>query len=397
MLVNLRAAGIAALAVLCAANLASAQAPSKTLKYETSKPLTSSGYVTPTSYSEVAPTPADTTPKADTNNGAVAACSTCPQCEWENNSYFYGFGDGAWFGGVEFLLIRPHFSEADAYLAHTDNAQTLASIDETVSYKFGFNGSVRAFLGYRLCDCGGEIRMSYWNFNMNDGVTSPTVPPNTNQIAVDPYSGQLEVNAGTPGSFLRTQFMMDINSFDVDFAKRIPLGDCSSCCPLWDLTWSAGFRVAQLERHHNVYSIDAQGATTSSGFITTDYLGAGPRMGLEGRRYFSDGGLSAYMKGNLTMLLGDYSTERKRTDVVGAVTVDTIRTDDYTRMVPVFDLEFGLSWQVRPHFVLTAGYMYQAWFDLGMFEEVGTTDFRSQDDSNIMSFDGLMLRAEFVF
>jgi hypothetical protein len=69
-------------------------------------------------------------------------------------------------------------------------------------------------------------------------------------------------------------------------------------------------------------------------------------------------------------------------------------------VIPVTDIELGLSWKPRPCWEISAGYFAQVWWDLGMSEDQGTQLGGSGfflDDANIMAWDGLSVRAEYTF
>jgi hypothetical protein len=71
------------------------------------------------------------------------------------------------------------------------------------------------------------------------------------------------------------------------------------------------------------------------------------------------------------------------------------------------EAELGASWQPSERLVVSTGWMFQAWFDLGTsgggFSGANLpvapvpTVFGQTDDSNLMAFDGLFVRAEFRF
>ena len=66
-------------------------------------------------------------------------------------------------------------------------------------------------------------------------------------------------------------------------------------------------------------------------------------------------------------------------------------------MIPVLDIEVGGSFQVTPRFFVSAGWFFQCWWDLGFGETIDGTNFGPLDTSNIMAWDGLFVRGEFLF
>ncbi len=135
-----------------------------------------------------------------------------------------------------------------------------------------------------------------------------------------------------------------------------------------------------------------------------NFRGGGLRTGLEGRRYFfKDGWLSIYAKGDISLLLGDVnlSSIRSVDDSSTSTSPDVVNTQTFRtrQIVPVTELEAGLTAQVSCRTCLTAGYLFAAWHDLGIREEhqLNTLQPISYDDANILGFDGFFARAEFDF
>jgi hypothetical protein len=70
------------------------------------------------------------------------------------------------------------------------------------------------------------------------------------------------------------------------------------------------------------------------------------------------------------------------------------------QIIPVTELEAGITASVTCHSTFSAGYMLTAWHDLGFRDEgirANIQDVNSYDDANIMSFDGCYVRYEFAF
>ena len=81
---------------------------------------------------------------------------------------------------------------------------------------------------------------------------------------------------------------------------------------------------------------------------------------------------------------------------ISPTTIET-QTDSHDRIIPEADIEIGGDWQITNCLRLSAGYLFQAWWDLGEFEQISNTDFVHIDSSNIMGFDGLFARFEYDF
>lgn len=312
---------------------------------------------------------------------------------------------GMFFGGAEYLLVRPRFSEAVAEVRRTitvnEGDESTTQVDQSVEYPYDYQSSYRLFLGYRLCDCGGEVQFTFWRLQGDAEVADgPAEVANGSRIIL----GQLGNNP-CEGEFFRARSSVDANLYDLDFTKCIPLDSSSCCdpcgCPRWDVRWMAGVRIADINRNdHN--SVDGSNSEDCLGVgdIDAEFSGAGPRIGLQGRRYLGcDGRMSVYAKGNGAILIGDYDARRVFRNQMGETdpVVTNIQEDHLTRLIPNGEIEVGGSWQIFPHAYLSAGWFFQAWFDLGSSQEIVGSSFGGLDDANILAFDGLFIRAEMMF
>jgi hypothetical protein len=263
--------------------------------------------------------------------------------------------------------------------------------------EYDYESSFRFGGGYRWCGCGDEIRFLYTRmessgFLEQDGGTGITAP-----FLGDVLSGEDLVVRGN----------VEVNSYELEYAKTIPLGGggggcgcggtCGSCgsCPAWDISWSGGFRAAEAEWNRTHAILSEIGELAISRESTMDFDGAGLKVGMEGRRYFfGSGWLSMYAKGDLSLLYG-----RLQFDTV--VFEEGTEGDEITRIsstnnqiIPVTELEAGLTGQISCQCRMSAGYMLSAWHDLGLREE--DPDF-FVDDANILGFDGLFARLDFAY
>jgi hypothetical protein len=159
-------------------------------------------------------------------------------------------------------------------------------------------------------------------------------------------------------------------------------------------------RFADVEQFYDS-TISAGGAVTSEGVFEVEYFGVGPYLSLTGEtRHGACRQFSLFAKGAMALLVGQYDVSNDVTlpGVSGGQSADRVRT------TPVLESELGMAWLPNDRIRLTAGWLFQAWFNLGA--SGGTFDgeqlpvapidtaFGGADDSDIMSFDGLFLRAE---
>lgn len=349
-------------------------------------------------------------PEAQWDESASGPC-----CDTGCDTGCFGLGmlqRGKWYGSIDYLLFRPRFSQAVSSVRRTlitDDESTPESstlIDQTIEAGFDYQSGFRAALGYRLLDCGGDIQVSYWRMNATgNSIDGPADTVNTNPF----IAGQLKNNPGNGGT-LTTNYGVTANIFDVDFAKCLSFGGpcepCDPCfCPRWDLRFWAGARIADISRFDNNVATTppltpSAAETVTYGDINARFVGAGPRVGAQGRRYFGQTGcVSLYARASQALLIGDYRMSRVKSTPGSTQfpTEITSQYDQYSRMIPVTDIEVGGSWQIAPFTFVSVGYFFQCWWDLGWSESVIGTNYGPLDTSNIMGFDGLFARAEMLF
>lgn len=204
---------------------------------------------------------------------------------------------GKWYGSIDYLLFRPRFSQAVTSVRRTlvtETSSELGSstlVDQAIEAGFDYQSGFRAALGYRLLDCGGDIQVSQLRMNATGNATDG--PANT--VSNNPFiAGQLKNNPGNGGT-LTTNYGVTANIFDVDFAKCLSFGGpcepCDPCfCPRWDLRFWAGARIADISRYDNNVATTppltpSESQTVTTGDINARFVGAGPRIGGQGRRY----------------------------------------------------------------------------------------------------------------
>jgi len=324
-----------------------------------------------------------------------------------------GGNGNRFFVGGEYLHVRANPSEAVSYLER-DLTDITSPTDTFNQFDFDYEGSFRLYGGCRNC-CGEEIRFTYTRFDTGSGFVSPTVPNGSGgafQI-VSP----LEVVATIDGSRTEGSADIELNSFDLGWSKTIPLGSplgcdtgcgdacldgccdpcCDSWCPAWDITFTGAFRTADLSAQRNFVSYDVSNVAQTTGRTAFDFDGAGARVGLLGRRYFGRNGIaSLYLKGDLSLLVGEYSTEQQR---ASAATPNQITGQSIScrHIIPVTEIEAGGTVFVTCNTSLSGGYFMSAWHDLGFRDEYDFGLQTTYDDANIMGFDGFFVRMETAF
>lgn len=332
---------------------------------------------------------------------------------------------GQFFFGAEYIYARASFSEALAYVITDSNQPTLGN--NFVEFDFDYQSSYRFYGGYRMTDCDAEIVFNYGRFR-SDAAFSVVEDGPTVEI-LSPY----EIDPTQDGT-LTGSADVEIDSYDLGVARTIrlgcPLGCCLPCCdtccgdtccdtccddtccgdpccgkwcPAWDITWSAGVRFAEAgwDRTTTAFTAAQEGIDSATTRLSFD--GAGARIGLLGRRYFGcRGWLSAYARGDISLLVGNMNIQTVVTDFNSSVLPEVIsHRNRGRRVIPVTEIEAGLEAHIGNHLHLSSGYFISAWHDLGMRDtyewQGGGFQLSHYDDANILGFDGLFARAEITY
>jgi hypothetical protein len=318
---------------------------------------------------------------------------------------------GRFFVTADYLYVRANFSEAIAFLEQIDDENQGVGIDVFHELDFDYESSYRFGGGYRTCGCNEEMRFLFTRLSS----TADEIAPQGSFLAY-------EVSA-PPGGETLIHADVDAKAFDLEFAKTIPLGGgggcecgdpcgcgdacssgCGSCCPAWDVTWSGGFRFADVDWSRTYTAVDVDDFITTEAVSTMNFRGGGLRVGLEGRRYFFDNGcLSVYLKGDISLLLGDVRLNATRItdDPTTPTDVDTENTQRFEsrQIIPVTELETGLTGHITCNTSISTGYLFSAWHDLGFRDEHNflTLMETNYDDANILGFDGFFARLEVAY
>lgn len=355
---------------------------------------------------------------ACSNCGDSGCCDSacCEDCEYgcETGGSWWnccdlggccGLGDqpSSWFFSADYLYVRASFSEALAYI---EQDLSLDSPSDTFhELNFQHESSYRIGGGCKLDCCDEEIRFMFTRLSSFANTTAPAG-------SIVPYE------TGNEGGPTLISADVDVKSFDLEYRKTIPLGGaccecgdaCSDCCdpcgcgdaccapacPAWDITWGGGVRFADVNWNRLYNGLDEDFESSRVTNSTLNFDGGGPRVGLEGRRYFGKSRwCSAYLKGDISVLLGQMEQRIQRNDQNDIITTQTARG---RRIIPVTEIEAGATAQLTKSSYLSAGYLFSAWHDLGFRDQF---EFNQAvlledhyDDANILGFDGFFVRLE---
>lgn len=333
----------------------------------------------------------------------------CPEpgCGECSPGCYLGYADPGVYAGAEYLLIRPHFSEAIAF-ARGAQVWPFSIQTEGQELQFDYDSSLRALVGYRLGEYEGELRFTYSRFQADTAVSADGTTFGPGEFAVDPFGNVVGVLPvfdpsdaryipfpGPPfilpaGDFIRTRATVDTNVYDLELIKPILPQN-----PSWALNWALGVRLADIDQYYESV-VTLLGLPFSRGDFSADFIGAGPRLGFEARRHFGgQGRFCLFVNGHGALLLGEYDV--RSSNAIPPAGFSASQTEILTRTIPVVETELGAAWRPWDSLNLSAGWLFHAWFDLGTSGGQFGGFFAGADDLNIMSFDGLFLKAEYAF
>jgi hypothetical protein len=305
---------------------------------------------------------------------------------------------GGFFGGADFLFVRPHFSEATAFAQGSLGPGGLSVTGQELN--FSYEAAFRVFGGYRFDGGDTELRFTYTR--ITDQVSVDAGNPSPGHFLVDPFGNVvgtapvIDPNSAlfgqsiVGGDHIHTEASVTLDAYDLELVKPIALPWSQ-----WALRYSIGVRVANIDQSYESV-VDSSGAFFSGGQYTVDFLGAGPRVGLQGQRYFGKShAFSLFANAYGSLLVGEYDEHFSQMTTVPpfAASQDT----KIIRTVPVAEIEMGGSWSPYSWLNLSAGWLFQAWFDMGTSGGKFAGYYTVTENSNIMSFEGLFVRGEIAF
>jgi hypothetical protein len=280
-----------------------------------------------------------------------------------------------WFGGSDYFFVRPHQTYDAAYQL-TPNGVTGPGVTN-VNFNPSFGNGVRLFAGYETA-CDESIRFGY-TYLYNDTLRTVAVP--TGSSVLTPLGATL-----FPGDALDATEHLLVNVWDIDDSRKLNLGwcECKSCCPSWDVSWSWGVRIIDIEEAilNSVTGPDAGTFTQKSAF-----LGAGPKLGIDVRRHLGHSRFSAYVAADAALLLGEEKTYG----------TDTPSGSKGVQAVPNFDVQLGLEWRPTCHISITSGYLFEYFGDATQLSEAAGLALLVPPQASNLSFDGFFVRGEFKY
>ncbi|HVX16094.1 MAG TPA: Lpg1974 family pore-forming outer membrane protein [Pirellulales bacterium] len=283
------------------------------------------------------------------------------------------------YGGAEYLLIRTHFSEAIAFVQVNQSLSGGLPQQSVTSQEinFPYNSAFRTYVGYQFTPKA-ALQLTY--FHLGTSVKVNGSPSSAGQTLVDAYG-----DVASFGQTMATNTSVQLNVFDLDFVGRYTVNQQITLRP------AVGVRWADVRQHNDSSVIDPSAGIIGTGRFNTHYTGFGPHASLLGQAHLRPNSpFSLIARGAGSLLVGNLNNDS------GAVFTGVAsggQSTNRTLTVPVIEAELGGAWQPTENLMFSAGWLWQAWFDLGA--SGGTTyngKFSEADSASIMSFDGLFLR-----
>lgn len=185
-------------------------------------------------------------------------------------------------------------------------------------------------------------------------------------------------------TFAIGQGEVEFNTYDLDY-KQLLFGTDSL-----DITGIVGLRIADMDQSIRVtYDED----TVRS---AADIRGAGLRFGVAAERHVNN--WHFFGSSNLSILNVDMDELYTQTSVTDGVVVDF--EQDIDRLIPIMDLQVGVSYDVCRNISMALGYQYSVWWNVvtvpSLINSLQAGDFSGETEEDI-TFDGFFARVEVRF
>jgi len=291
----------------------------------------------------------------------------------------------------EFWYIRPRDADV-AFATPTDGAANPVPIGPTASFDPDFEPNFRAGFNVRLSDC--VSLATQYGYLRTDTETGASISAASGELL------PLLMHPGTINALSNVQdatgtLKIEQDLLDVDLKGLFTGTDhpCQNCAD--QVNYIAGVRFARFDQQLGVvYAVT--GTTTVNSAI--DFEGAGPRFGIEATRHSNAFGVFAYGRAVGSVLVGEFDAQVEQRNTFNGL--EAFSSWSSGRVVPVLDLELGLGWTgPQRRLRISGGYLVSAWWNVVTLDDYieATQTFQYQDLSGVMTFDGLVARAEWLF
>ena len=299
---------------------------------------------------------------------ASGACSTCgvDGCCLDQSC--------SWFGGADYLLIRPHQTYDSAFQISPNGASGPEVTN--VNFNPSFGSGVHLFAGYES-SCDEALRFGY-TYVYNSTLRSAAVPDGASILS--PLGAEL-----FPGDSIDATEHLLRNTWNLEDVRKVDFAWCNcKDCPHWDIHWSWGVRMMQLDE--SVFD-SVSGPDGGEFSQKSTFFGAGPRLGINVRRQLGHSRLSAYVSADAALIIGEQRTTG----------TNTPSGSDGVQALPDFDVQVGLSWKPTCHLTITSGYLFETFGDAVQLSEVSSLALLAPPQASNLSYDGFFFRTEFAY
>ncbi len=305
----------------------------------------------------------------------LAKCDKCNQA-WPNCCCHSGSSCGLF---AEWLFLTPRGGDL-VYAARAGNCfDPPTGGAEQIDFGAQSGFSVGFFKDCGACS---DISVKWMHFEATE---EDHTTPTTGADVILPllfHPSLVNCPAATSTSARASQ-SIDFDRVNIDFRSRCRWKGC-------ELDWLVGFGYGQLNQNISAYY--------DEGFVkaNSDIYGYGVRLG--GGATYGHGCMKLFTHADLTLLAANVSANYSNVDLFDGGQVDY--EQDLDRIIPVLDLEVGLSMDLGCGTMLKFGYLYSMWCNTvttpSFIEDVQKGDITG-NSGDVLSFDGLFVRLEFVW
>ena len=149
--------------------------------------------------------------------------------------------------GVEYVLLKPRFSQNNALTVMTSNGASVETFTER-SFDYDLEFSPRVWLGMSLSDHWGW-RVTWWEFDESPAVESASPANGFGRVShphfgdFDPVADDIDISTNVPSDVFTAASGLDVYTIDLEALKRSRLN-------AWNLEVGYGIRYASSEQNY---------------------------------------------------------------------------------------------------------------------------------------------------
>ena len=265
-----------------------------------------------------------------------------------------------WSAGIEFAILKPHFSNNVAFTTIQSDGASFETRQET-DFDYDSKLAPRIWIhASRGADLG--LRFHYWQFNYGSEVAMGSPDASGFGRVFHPDFADIDLSTTAPGSVFEAESNLNTYVFDLEATKT------EAFCN-WTLMASAGLRFADIEQTYTARLINEQGRQQGSIFFQHDNQGIGPTFSLRAQRPFLPRfSLFGMARGSLVFGEGVSNLSGIEDQDLDTQFTTSQRTER-DEVLPIGELQVGLQW-VPPCFGAWQPYIHlamegQVWQNVG--------------------------------